>query len=53
MELQTYINNHENYISDFKKLGFKVNHTKTYGSHIHMIRNPNIIHRMICINYTS
>ena len=28
MELQTYINNHENYISDFKKLGFKVNSYK-------------------------
>lgn len=25
MELQTYINNHSDYISDFKKLGFKVN----------------------------
>ena len=23
MELQTYINSHENYMSDFKKLGFK------------------------------
>lgn len=28
MELQTYINNHENYISNFKKLGFKVNSYK-------------------------
>ena len=28
MELQTYINTHENYISDFKKLGFKVNSYK-------------------------
>ena len=28
MELQTYINNHENYILDFKKLGFKVNSYK-------------------------
>ena len=28
MELQTYINNHENYISDFKNLGFKVNSYK-------------------------
>lgn len=28
MELQTYINNHENYISDFKSLGFKVNSYK-------------------------
>jgi hypothetical protein len=28
MELQTYINNHENYISDFKKIGFKVNSYK-------------------------
>ena len=27
MELQNYINNHENYISDFK-LGFKVNSYK-------------------------
>ena len=25
MELQTYINNHPNYISEFRKLGFKVN----------------------------
>ena len=25
MELQTYINNHSDYISDFKKQGFKVN----------------------------
>lgn len=28
MELQTYINNHGNYISDFKKLGFKINSYK-------------------------
>jgi hypothetical protein len=28
MELQTYINNHKNYISDFKKLGFKINSYK-------------------------
>ena len=28
MELQTYINNHENYISNFKELGFKVNSYK-------------------------
>ncbi len=28
MELQNYINNHENYISDFKRLGFKVNSFK-------------------------
>ena len=28
MELQTYINNHSNYISDFKRLGFKINSYK-------------------------
>ena len=41
MELQTYINNHPDFISDFKKQGFKVNTFKDLKS---------LVRYLFCLN---